>query len=97
MGLKTTKNKNQYTTSEGAQPQFPYSTFYHTYLDHKHLCHLEIIQSTQPLLSNTREAECSIFEVILPLPSEKNTSARIFLTEQHNKVSVFVGKNNIGR
>ena len=75
-----------------------YPNFHIPSLDHKHLCHLEIIQSTQPLLSKTRKSECLIFEVTLPLLLEKNNLLIFFSTEQHNRrVSVFVGKNNIER
>ena len=60
-----------------------YPNFHIPYLDHKHLCHLEIIQSTQPLLSKTRKSECLIFEVTLPLLLEKNTSAKIFFQQSN--------------
>lgn len=66
------KDSKKYETSEGAITQFPYSSPFYTQLDHKHLCHLESIRSTQSLLSKTRKAELSIFEVILHLPLEKN-------------------------
>ena len=56
---------------KGQYPKFLILDLFCPHLDHKPACHLEIIQSPQPLLSKTRKTEHSIFEVILPLPLEK--------------------------
>lgn len=69
---------------KGQYPNFHIPALFHTHLDHKHLCHLEIIQSTQPLLSKTKKAEHSIFEVILPLPlGTQNTSTKTFFQQSN--------------
>lgn len=60
-------------------PKFLILDLFCPHLDHKPACHLESIQSPQPLLSKTRKTEHSIFEVILPLPLEKkNASTKDF-------------------
>lgn len=56
---------------KGQYPKFLIPNDFYSHLDHKSSCHLEIIQRTQRLLSKTRKAEHSLFEVILPLPSER--------------------------